>query len=125
MTMFVQPLQNLNENKADQKVNEKRTFVNPVFDGADPWFVKKDGYYYYCFSSKNAISISRSQYLTRTGEPVQVWKTPEEGWQRDVRLQSFRWDKKGYPVFGEPVAQGIRMKRPSGEYRLEKKSGKE
>jgi hypothetical protein len=42
MTMFVQPLQNLNENKADQKVNEKRTFVNPVFDGADLWFIKKE-----------------------------------------------------------------------------------
>ena len=48
-------------------------------------------------------------------------KSIKEGWQRDVRAQRFVWDNKGHPVFGEAVAAGTTLKRPSGEYRIEKK----
>jgi GH43 family beta-xylosidase len=48
-------------------------------------------------------------------------KSIKEGWQRDVRAQRFVWNDKGFPVFGEAVAAGTRLKRPSGEYRIEKK----
>jgi len=48
-------------------------------------------------------------------------KSVKEGWQRDVRTQRFGWDSKGYPVFGQAVMAGEILKRPSGEYRLEKK----
>jgi GH43 family beta-xylosidase len=37
------------------------------------------------------------------------------GWDRDVRLQKFKFDENGFPVFGKPVDTGIRIKRPSGE----------
>ncbi len=39
----------------------------------------------------------------------------EPGWNRDLRLQQFFWDKKGYPVFGKPVPAGEKIKKPSGE----------
>lgn len=42
-----------------------------------------------------------------------VDKTP--GWNRDLRLQQFYWDKKGNPVFGEPFPAGMKLKKPSGE----------
>ncbi len=60
----------------------KKTFTNPVFDGADPWFIQKDGYYYYCYSAGNGISISKSEFLTKKGEGRNVWKAPEAGWNR-------------------------------------------
>lgn len=37
------------------------------------------------------------------------------GWDRDLRVQQFYWDKKGNPVFGEPLPVGIKLKKPSGE----------
>lgn len=58
----------------------KKTFSNPVFDGADPWYIKKDGYYYYCSSGNNSIYISKSQFLTKPGEKKQVWKAPRNSW---------------------------------------------
>jgi len=64
---------------ADNKTEVKSTFKNPVFNGADPWLVEKDGHYYYCFSSKNGISISKSKFLTRQGERKRVWYAPETG----------------------------------------------
>jgi len=60
----------------------KPTFTNPVFDGADPWYIKKDGYYYYCFKTGNSITISRSRFLTKKGEIKQVWIAPSSGWNR-------------------------------------------
>ena len=47
-------------------------------------------------------------------------KSIKEGWQRDVRAQRFKWDSKGYPVFGKAAAVGTMLKRPSGEFRNEK-----
>lgn len=57
-------------------------FSNPVFNGADPWFFQKDGYYYYCYSSGNGISISKSPFLTRKGETKKIWQAPLTGWNR-------------------------------------------
>lgn len=59
-----------------------RHFTNPIFDGADPWMVRKDGWYYYCFSSGNGIFVSRSEYITRRGEATKVWQAPDTGWNR-------------------------------------------
>jgi len=47
-------------------------------------------------------------------------KSEKEGWQRDVMMQRFKWDRNGYPVFGKPVETGLEINRPSGEYRSEK-----
>lgn len=57
-------------------------FVNPVWNGADPWMVKKDGWYYYCFSADNSIKISRSQLMTERQEIRTVWTAPDTGWNQ-------------------------------------------
>jgi GH43 family beta-xylosidase len=62
--------------------NKTKTFTNPVWDGADPWMVKAGETYYYCFSSNNAIVVSKSKKLTQQGETKTIWKAPEKGWNR-------------------------------------------
>ncbi len=37
------------------------------------------------------------------------------GWNRNVRMQPFRWNDDGTPDFGEPVSPGEFLSRPSGE----------
>ncbi len=39
----------------------------------------------------------------------------EPGWNRDLRLQQFFWDKKGNPAFGKPIPACEKIKKPSGE----------
>ena len=68
--------------RADKNIAPQSTFVNPVFSGADPWVIKKDGFYYYCSSSGTSINISKSQFLTKPGEKKKVWSAPESGWNR-------------------------------------------
>lgn len=46
---------------------------------------------------------------------------PDGGWSnRMVFMQKFGFDKSGNPVFGEPKGRGP-MKRPSGEYEIERR----
>lgn len=42
-------------------------------------------------------------------------KSNKPGWERDMRLQRFIWDKHGNPVFGTPIPAGVPIKKPSGE----------
>lgn len=57
-------------------------FANPIADGADPWVIKKDGYYYSCSSGDGGIYVSRSGKLTEPGARVKVWQTPDSGWNQ-------------------------------------------
>ena len=43
-------------------------------------------------------------------------KSATDGWQREIFLQSFKWNINGYPDFGLPVGRGVEIDRPSGEY---------
>lgn len=57
-------------------------FTNPVFDGADPWVIRQDSFYYWCASANGGIEISRSSFLTQKGETKKVWSSPDTGWNR-------------------------------------------
>lgn len=37
------------------------------------------------------------------------------GWNRQVHIQPFQWDKEGQPDFGKPVAAGVPVPKPGGE----------
>lgn len=59
------------------------TFTNPIIaNGADPWVIKDDSLYYFCFSSGNGISISASKILSKPGTPVRVWQPAKNAWNR-------------------------------------------
>ncbi len=61
----------------------KNTFTNPVWDGADPWMVKHNNEYVYCWSANNGIKVSRSVKLTQKGEVKEIWHAPALGWNRN------------------------------------------
>jgi GH43 family beta-xylosidase len=60
----------------------KSHITNPVWEGADPWMVKHNNEYIYCWSAGNAISVSWSAKMTKTGEVKKIWQDPETGWNR-------------------------------------------
>ena len=58
------------------------TFVNSIYEGADPFVYKHtDGYYYFCQSEGDrGIAIWKSDKLTDKGVKRLVWKAPDSGW---------------------------------------------
>ncbi len=48
-------------------------------------------------------------------------KSTTPGWERNVRMQPFSWNKDGTPNFGIPVSAGKEINRPSGEIEVELK----
>ena len=79
------------------------TFTNPVAPGADPWGVRKDGYYYMAQSQnpgtgKSSIWVFRSPKLTDLRrDSVRVWTAPDTGWNQthvwapEIRFIDDRW----------------------------------
>lgn len=108
----------------------KETFSNPLFDGADPWMIKQDGYYYYCYSASNGIFVSKSKYITQRKEPVMVWKAPASGWNHaniwapELHFIKGKWyiyyaaGKKGGSPFIDQKSGVLESKGPDaqGEY---------
>ncbi|WP_036674028.1 family 43 glycosylhydrolase [Pedobacter heparinus] len=42
-------------------------------------------------------------------------RSTKPGWERDIMMQKFKWDKDGNPDFGKPEPAGKLLKKPSGE----------
>ncbi|HPU55176.1 MAG TPA: glycoside hydrolase family 43 protein [Verrucomicrobiota bacterium] len=58
---------------------QSSTFTNPVAtSGADPWVVQHEGYYYYCYSRRGSVWVSRTTSLVEIGnaEAARVWMPP-------------------------------------------------
>ena len=68
------------ENLPAEADSVKTTFSNPVWDGADPWMVKQDDEYIYCFSINNGIAVSSSKFMTKRDKAEYIWKAPASGW---------------------------------------------
>ena len=71
------------EKEPEKVTDTKNTFTNPVWDGADPWMVKHNNEYIYCWSAGNGINISRSAKMTQKGQVKKIWQAPETGWNRN------------------------------------------
>ncbi len=74
------------------------TFANPLFRGADPSVVLRDGVYYSVQSTGRGITVYRSDKLTELPKNgVQVWAAPDTGWNRtnvwapELQLIDGRW----------------------------------
>ncbi|MEI7422183.1 MAG: glycoside hydrolase family 43 protein [Prolixibacteraceae bacterium] len=64
---------------------QKGDFTNPVWNGADPWMVKKDNYYIYIRSVNSnvkSILVSQSDKMTVKGEEKTIWTAPSSGWNK-------------------------------------------
>lgn len=72
-------------------------FTNPIADGADPWVIKKDNFYYSCGAGKGGIYVAKSDKLTQLGERVVVWRPPATGWNQsniwapEIHFMHGRW----------------------------------
>ncbi|WP_274364130.1 glycoside hydrolase family 43 protein [Paenibacillus thermotolerans] len=75
-------------------------FRNPIFeDGADPWVVSKDGYYYYTHTTGSNITLWKSTSLTGipSGISKVVWTPPESGpqskniWAPEIHWINDKW----------------------------------
>lgn len=60
------------------------TFVNPVYEGADPFVHRtEDGTYYFVQTEGDVgVAVWKSDRLTDKGVKRVVWMAPEEGWNR-------------------------------------------
>ncbi|UCG15321.1 MAG: family 43 glycosylhydrolase [Phycisphaerales bacterium] len=57
------------------------TFVNPIYEGADPWVTHHERHYFLCRSEGDVgISVWKSAKLTDPGIKRIVWKAPSSGW---------------------------------------------
>lgn len=70
---------------APTEAGSGRTFVNPRYEGADPFVYKHtDGIYYFCQSEGDrGIAVWKSDRLTDKGVKRVVWTPPESGWNTD------------------------------------------
>jgi GH43 family beta-xylosidase len=68
------------EKDPNQDIKVKPTFTNPVWDGADPWMMKQNDDYIYCFSFNNSIVLSKSKQMTKRGVTKNIWQAPATGW---------------------------------------------
>jgi GH43 family beta-xylosidase len=82
----------------DPAADWRRSFVNPIYEGADPWVVEHEGYYYTCQSEANrGVAIHRSRRITDLGAKRVVWRAPEQGdisrqiWAPELHRIGDRW----------------------------------
>lgn len=77
-------------------------YVNPILpSSADPWIIKKEGWYYYCCTVPNGIGVSKSRYLHEINPPSLVWKAPAYGnWNSScIWAPELHWWKGKWYIF--------------------------
>jgi len=76
------------------------TFTNPVLpSGADPWVVRKDGFYYYMNSTSRNLTIWKTRSIPdlKHAEKKVVWRPPASGpyskeiWAPEIHFLEGKW----------------------------------
>ncbi len=78
------------------------TFTNPLVAGrsaADPWIVRKDGWYYFTFTAGNRIEIWKARTIAGLADAakVTVWRAPKTGpnagdvWAPELHFVRGKW----------------------------------
>lgn len=83
-----------------QKLPNGLTFTNPLLaDGADPWVIFKDGYYYYTNTTGRNLTLWRTKDFTELGQAEKkiVWTPPASGpnskdiWAPELHTLDGKW----------------------------------
>ena len=83
-----------------EEQNMENTYTNPVAENAnDPWVIRHDGQYYYCYSGNGGVCVAKIDSLTdlSTENGVTVWKPPagtaysKELWAPELHYLNGRW----------------------------------
>lgn len=73
------------------------------------------------FSKTDQVFGPGHSSFTKSPDGKEDWilyhgaKTQGSGWNRNVRMQPFKWHADGSPDFGIPIAEGVPIPVPSGE----------
>ncbi|MBZ0256629.1 glycoside hydrolase family 43 protein, partial [bacterium] len=79
---------------------DEQTFTNPIAEsGQDPWVAQQGDEYFYCFSKRNRIWVSRAANLEDIGKatPAAVWTPPQntmyskELWAPELHYLGGKW----------------------------------
>lgn len=77
-----------------------KTFTNPLLkDGADPWTIFRDGYYYYIHTEREKLSIRKTKDLAElsTAQVKTIWMPPSTGpnsaliWAPELHFLDGKW----------------------------------
>ncbi|MDD4772369.1 MAG: glycoside hydrolase family 43 protein [Eubacteriales bacterium] len=75
-------------------------FINPIISkGADPWVIRHNGFYYYCYTGGRSICVKRADSLHEIGkyEAITVWHAPDSGpysreiWAPELHFLAGKW----------------------------------
>jgi len=92
--------------------------INPDGDLLDPANWKKSGPVFQ--GNSQVYGVGHCSFV-KSPDNTEDWiiyhskKSTTSGWERDVRMQSFKWNSDGTPDFGQPVPAGKMINLPSGE----------
>ena len=92
--------------------------INPDGDLLDPANWKKSGP---VFEGNSLVYGVGHCSFVKSPDNTEDWiiyhskKSTTPGWERDVRMQPFKWNTDGTPDFGQPVPAGKLINLPSGE----------
>lgn len=83
-----------------EAVSRSRLFTNPLLEsGADPWVIRADSMYHYCYSRQGSIHIKSVKDVPdlKTAEAVNVWTPPpnmpysKELWAPELHYLQGKW----------------------------------
>lgn len=92
--------------------------LRPGADPMDPTSWEKSGP---VFTRTDSIYGPGHNGFAKSPDGTEDWLlyhakvSTEPGWQREIRMQPFRWREDGSPDFGEPVPAGVPIPVPSGQ----------
>lgn len=92
--------------------------IDPQGDLLDPASWKKSGP---VFEGNDQVHGVGHCSFVKSPDQKEDWiiyhskKTTTPGWERNVRMQPFRWNADGTPDFGQAVPAGEKLNLPSGE----------
>ena len=76
-----------------------KTFLNPLLNGADPWVIKKDAFYYYLQTAGNRVSLWRTTAVSKLGAltSTEIYKAAagspnaENVWAPELHFLDDKW----------------------------------
>ncbi|MEX2592759.1 MAG: glycoside hydrolase family 43 protein [Anditalea sp.] len=94
------------------------TLPDTLMDPLKPENWKKSGPVFE--GTEEVLGVGHASFTT-SPDGTEDWifyhskKTTEPGWDRDIRLQEFKWNTDDSPDFGQPIPAGTPIELPSGE----------
>jgi GH43 family beta-xylosidase len=88
---------------ANVVMSREQTIKNPIApEGHDPWVIQKDGFYYYCYSHKGSIWVSKNQKLQDAVQfdGKEIWKSePNKPYSKEIWAPELHFIQEKWYVY--------------------------